>query len=134
MADGYSKLLTYIVEHQILQNDSRESELEAPATRDVDVEIAEVAEDRREDARRLAPYFADGLRQALQNNGRIVVDDRDERGNGIADAFARFLVTPSLATSVSEEIGEDHYRYTFDIDLAKVREIAQRAGVDLADA
>jgi hydroxylamine reductase (hybrid-cluster protein) len=132
MADGYSKLLTYIVEHEITRNESRESEIEATATRDVDAEIAGVVRDLREDADRLAPYFAEGLRRALTGNGRVVVDDTDEQGNGIADAFARFLVRANLATSESSEIGEEHYRYKFDVDLAKLREIANKAGVDLA--
>ena len=45
MADNYSKLLMYIVDHQIMSNESRESEIEATATRDVDAEIASVAQD-----------------------------------------------------------------------------------------
>src|SRR3954469_19267024 len=121
MANGYSKLLMYIVDHQIMSNESRESEIEATATRDVDAEIAGVAKDMREDADRLGPYFSEGLKRALAGNGRVVVDDTDQQGNGIADAFARFLVRANLATSESSEVAEGHYRYTFDVDLAKLR-------------
>jgi|SRR6476659_6684403 hypothetical protein len=134
MADNYSKLLMYIVDHQIMSNESRESEIEATATRDVDAEIASVAQDMHEDAERLGPYFSEGLRRALAANGRVEVVDTDQQGNGIADAFARFLVRANLATSESSEIDEGHYRYTFDVDLARLRDIAAKAGVDLASA
>jgi hypothetical protein len=131
MADDYQKLLQYIVEHQVMSSDSRESELDATASRDVNAEIALVAEDRRSDAQRLAPYFVEGMRRAVAGGGHLTVDDTDTTGNGIADAFARFLVTTNLATSESTEIGEGHYRYNFDLDMTKLTEIAGRAGVSL---
>lgn len=131
MPVDYDKLLRYIVSHQVMSSDSRESELAATATRDVNAEIASVAEDRRSDAQRLAPYFAAGLQRAIASGGHLEVDDTDPQGNGIADAFARFLVTTELASSESTSIGQGHYRYVFDIDMAKLGEIAQRAGVEL---
>lgn len=132
MAEGYSKLLMYIVENLLMPSESRESQIEATANRDVEGEIAGEASDLRADAQRLAPYFSEGLRRAIAGGGRVVVDDRDPQGNGIADAFARFLVTANIATSESSEISDGHYRYKFDVDLAKVRDIAQKAGVELA--
>ena len=62
------------------------------------------------------------------------MDDTDPTGNGIADAFARFLVSANLATSQSIEIGEDHYRYTFDLDWPAIQSLAANAGVDLDQA
>jgi hypothetical protein len=134
MADNLDKILMYIVDHQLMQSDSRESQIEATATRDVEAEIEGVAQDRHTDAERLAPYFAEGLRQALANGGKLIVNDTDPRDNNIADAFARFLVTPNLATSESHEIGEGHYQYNFNVDLAKLNEIARQAGVTLQGA
>lgn len=131
MADNYSKLLAYIIDHQIMSNESRESEIEATANRDVSAEIASVVKDMHEDAERLGPYFSEGLKRALAGNGRVVVDDTDQVGNGIADAFARFLVRSNLATSESSEVGEGHYRYTFDVDVARLKEIASKAGMVL---
>jgi hypothetical protein len=131
MADGYEKLLMYIVDHLVMSSESRDSEIEAPASRDVEAEIAGVAEDQRADAKRLAPYFAEGLRRAIAGNGHLEVQDTDDDGNGIADAFARFLVTTNLATSSSTEIGNDHYTYSFDVDLPKLNEIARLAGTTL---
>lgn len=134
MADGFDRLLMYIVEHDLLKSDTRESEMEATATRDVEAEIAGVAQDRRDDAEKLAPYFADGLKKAMANAGRVVVDDTTPEGNNIADAIARFLVTTNLATSESSELSDGHYRYTFDVDLARVSEIAGRAGANIQGA
>jgi hypothetical protein len=131
MAEDYDKLLKYIVANQVMSTDTRVSELEATASRDVDAEIAEVAADRRSDAQRLGPYFVEGLRKAVAGGGHLTVDDTDSTGNGIADAFARFLVTTNLATSESTDIGNGHYRYQFDLDMAKLRDIAARAGVEL---
>jgi len=131
MAQDYEKLLQYIVAHQVMSSDSRESELDATASRDVNAEIALVAEDRRGDAQRLSQYFVEGMRRAVAGGGHLTVDDTDAMGNGIADSFARFLVTTDLATSESSEIGQGHYRYDFDLDMARLKEIAGRAGVDL---
>ena len=134
MADGTDKLLMHIVEHMVMQAESRTAQLEATAVQDVPAELQSIAEDQRGDAARLGQYFAAGLRLAAANNGVVTVDDTDQMGNGIADAFARFLVVPNLATSSSEEIGDGHYRYTFEIDWTRLSEVAQRAGVDLRAA
>jgi hypothetical protein len=134
MADELRRLLNYIVENPVMESESREAELAATAVQDVRGEIAGITEDQRADAARLAPYFEEGIRRASREGGRVVVDDTDSIGNGIADAFARFLVTIDLATSQSEEIGDNHYRYTFELDWERLRRISQRAGVDLDTA
>lgn len=133
MASGLRRLLNYIVENPVMESESREAELAAPATRDVAEEIESINEDHRADAEKLAPYFEEGIKRAARTHGKITVEDTDPTGNGIADAFARFLVTVNLATSQSEEIGDNHYRYTFEIDWPRFNRIAQRAGVDLDD-
>ncbi len=128
MSDGYEKLLMYIVEHLVMSSERSDSEIEATASRDVEAEIAGVAKDQRADAQRLAPYFGEGLRRAIAGGGHLDVGDTDVEGNGIADAFARFLVTTDLATSSSTDMGNDHYKYSFDIDVEKLKEIARLAG------
>ena len=131
MAKGLHKLLNYIVENPLMRIESKEVLLEASATQDVEQEIVAISEDRRGDADRLADSFAEGIRRASQSGGKIVVDDTDPTGNSIADAFARFLVTVNLATSQSEDLGNNHYRYTFELDWPRLNTLAQRAGVDL---
>lgn len=131
MAKGLHKLLNYIVENPLMRIESKEVLLEASAMQDVEQEIVAISEDRRGDADRLADSFAEGIRRASQSGGKIVVDDTDPTGNSIADAFARFLVTVNLATSQSEELGNNHYRYTFELDWPRLNTLAQRAGVDL---
>jgi hypothetical protein len=132
MADALHTLLTYIVEHPLLQNESREAQIDATAVQDVDAEIQKISADERADAGRLAPAFAQGLRAAT--NGSLRVDDTTPEGNAIADAFARFLVAPGLATSTSEAISEGHFAYTFEVDWPRLRELGQRAGIDLDQA
>ncbi|MGA7729640.1 MAG: hypothetical protein WCD37_00060 [Chloroflexia bacterium] len=134
MANELRRLLTYVVENPVMEIEKREAELNATAVQDVVEEIAEINEDQRADAARLAPYFEEGLKRAAREGGKVTVDDTDTMGNGIADAFARFMVTTGLATSQSQEIGENHYRYTFELDWERLRRIAQRAGIDLDSA
>lgn len=134
MADNLEKLLNFIVERPLKQNEAREAELDASAAQDVPAELGAIAEESRTQAARLAPSFADGLRLAAQSGGRVVVDDTDPRGNDIADAFARFLVTTGLATSQSTDLSEGHYRYTFDVDWPRMQSLAGHAGIVLDDA
>src|SRR6476646_1323559 len=112
MADELEKLLYYIVEHPIMQVEIQEAQLDAPANQDVRAEIAAQAKTQRDHAGRLAPYFARGLRMAA--HGPVVVDDTDPEGNQVADALARYLVIPDLATSQSTALSDSSYRYTFD--------------------
>lgn len=134
MADTITKLLDLIVERPLMQNEALEAERDASAVQDVPAEIGAIAEESRTQAARLAPSFADGLRLAAQSGGRVVVDDTDPRGNDIADAFARFLVTTGLATSQSSDLSEGHYRYTFDVNWPRLQALAQSAGINLDDA
>jgi hypothetical protein len=134
MADDLRRLLNYIVENPVMQLESRTAQLEAAATQDVPAEIRSISDDHKADANRLAPFFEQGMRLAAANNGRVTVDDTDPTGDGIADAFARFLVASNLATSQSSDLGTGHYRYTFDLDWPALQVLAGRAGVDLDQA
>ena len=132
MADNLKKLLLYIVQHPVLQNEQREAELDATAVQDVAGEVRAIAQDHQDDANQRAPYFASGLK--LATKGPVVVEDTDPEGNAIADAFARYLVAPDLATSQGEQLSEGHFRYTFEVDWPRLHEVARRAGVDLDSA
>ncbi len=132
MANGLEKLLMAIVNGTIMRDESREAQLDATAVQDVGAEVRAIAQDHREDARRLAPYFAEGLRRAAQ--GPLVVDDTEPEGNAIADALARYIVAPDLGTSRSTPIGENHFRYTFEIDWPRLQQIAAGNGIDLQAA
>ena len=131
MADVLDKLLMYIVEHPVMESESLGAEISASATQDVHQEIVSIGEEQRQDASRLAGYFAEGIRRAARNGGKVSVDDTDPTGNGIADVFARFLVTVNLATSSSRDLPNGHYSYEFDLNWPRLKAIAQRAGVDL---
>jgi hypothetical protein len=133
MADDLHRLLIYIVEHPILQDETREAQLDATAVQDVQAEIAAVSQEQRQHAERLAPYFAQGLRMAgsQRSSGPLVVDDTTEEGGLIADAFARYLVSPDLAASQGEPISDTNFRYTFEVNWMLLSEVARRAGIDL---
>ncbi|MEP6774521.1 MAG: hypothetical protein ABJA50_02910 [Chloroflexota bacterium] len=131
MADPLDKLLMYIVEHPIMDAESRGAEITASATQNVRDEIVSIGEDQRQDAARLSPFFAEGIRRAARNGGHVTVDDTDPMGNGIADAFARFLVTVNLASSSSRDLPNGHYSYDFELNWPQLKASAQRAGVDL---
>lgn len=131
MASEIQKLLTYIVDNPVKEIEARDLELNASAVQDVTEEIQVLSDEQRADADRLAPFFEEGIRQAARSGGKLTVDDTDPTGNGIAEAFARFLVTTDLATSQSEDLSENHYRYTFELNWDRLKRIAQRAGVDL---
>src|ERR1700712_1405898 len=112
MADALDKLLMYIVEHPLKDVESKDAEISATAVQDVDEEIVSISDGQKQDAARLSGYFAEGIRRAAANGGKITVDDTDPTGNGIADAFARFLVTLNLATSTSKDLSAGHYSYS----------------------
>jgi hypothetical protein len=132
MADDLRALLLYIVDNTLKETDSEVAQINATAVQDVPREVQERDDDQRRDAERLSPAFATGLRMATA--GPVVVEDTDSEGNAIAEAFARYLVTPGLATSESEAIAGGHFRYRFDVDWQRLREIAKQANVDLDGA
>lgn len=131
MAEGARQLLRYIARNLVFPVDAKDAQLEASATQDVPAELEALSGANIGDAERLAPYFEHGLALARQSGGTITVDDTDPEGNGIAEAFARFLVVPKLATSQSTELSEGHYRYTFEVDLARLDQIARQAGIEV---
>ncbi|MEA2574672.1 MAG: hypothetical protein QOH93_1970 [Chloroflexia bacterium] len=114
-----------------MRSEQLDAERNATAVQDVEQEMGGIAEDSRNHAERLGSAFAQGLRAAAQAGGPLVVDDTNPAGNDIADAFARFLVTTNLASSQSSDLSEGHYRYSFEVNWPRLREVAAGAGVDL---
>ncbi|MEO5952302.1 MAG: hypothetical protein ABIQ44_07545, partial [Chloroflexia bacterium] len=97
MANELQKLLSFIVDNTVKESETKELELNATAVQDLDEEIVGITADHRADADRLSPFFEEGIRQAARGGGKVTVDDTDTMGNGIAEAFARILVTTNLA-------------------------------------
>jgi hypothetical protein len=141
MADQPRKLLDYIVRHFVLHDELVSIDLDASASDAGDA----IEMDKREAVQReltrandLAAAFADGLVRA--NNARsigqeeITLDDRDPVQNQIADAMIQFLVSHQLAASRSEPTTDYHYVYYIAVDWERLREVADQAGVDLAQA
>jgi hypothetical protein len=129
MADELRRLLDYIIDHPIAHVESVEAQLDASAVQNVPAEIAANLAAQKGHAKGLAPYFAKGLREAA--GGPLVVEDTTSEGNLIAEAFARYLVSPGLATSQSASIADSNYRYTFEVDWPLLEGMARQAGIDL---
>lgn len=129
MADDLRRLLDYIIDHPILHDETVEAQLDASASEDVPAEIAASVASQKARVAELGPFFSKGLRQAA--GGPLVVEDRDPEGNMIAEAFARYLVAPGLATSQSEPVSDTNYRYTFEVNWPLLRGVAQQEGIDL---
>jgi hypothetical protein len=129
------------VRHFVLHDELVSIDLDASASDAGDA----IEMDKREAVQReltrandLAAAFADGLVRA--NNARsigqeeITLDDRDPVQNQIADAMIQFLVSHQLAASRSEPTTDYHYVYYIAVDWERLREVADQAGVDLAQA
>ena len=129
MASNLQDLLMYIVEHPLRQVETRSAQLDASAVQDVAAEIAAVTHEQKKAAERVAPAFAEGLRKAAR--GPLTVDDTSPDGNMIAEAFARYMIPTELATSQSVELPAGGFRYTFEVNWARLREVSKEAGVDL---
>ena len=89
-------------------------------------------------ANTLAEPFEDGLlsawRRKLRGGTELMLDDRDERENSIADALVQLLVRFDLATSRSEETDRLQYTYYISIDWDRVFALADAADIDLRGA
>jgi hypothetical protein len=141
LADESRKLLDYIVRHFVLHDELVSIDLDASASDAGD----SIEMDKREAVQReltraddLAAAFADGLARANQARAsgqeEITLDDRDPVQNQIADAMIQFLVSHHLAASRSEPTTEYHYVYFIAVDWDRLREAADQAGVDFAQA
>jgi hypothetical protein len=141
LADEPRKLLDYIVRHFVLHDELVAIDLDASASD----HGAEIEMDKREAVQRelarandLAASFAEGLARANQarSSGQeeITLDDRDPVQNQIADAMIQFLVSHQLAASRSEPTGDYHYVYYVAVDWDRLREVADEASIDLAQA
>ena len=135
MADDLRKLLdhivrTYIVRDELISIDQEASASDRGAAIESDKKRAMRRElDRADD---LAEAFSRGVGRS--NSGVIVLDDRNQEENQMADALIHFLVRTDLATSRSIETEPNHYRYQIMINWPKLETVARDAGVDLNHA
>ena len=135
MADDLRKLLdhivrTYVVRDELVAIDQEASASDGGAAIESDKRRAVRREfDRADD---LAEAFSRGV--ARSQSGLIVLDDRNQEENEIADALIHFLVRTDLATSRAVETEPQHYRYRILINWPKLEEVARDAGIDLEHA
>lgn len=141
MADDVRKLLDYIVNHYVVRDEVKSIDLDAPPREPADVIEAdkrEVARREQERADALADPFAHGLARAYQRAGigghEVVLDDRNEEENRMADALIRFLVSHDLAASRTEETEPRQYTYYIQVDWDRMDAVAREAGINIERA
>ena len=138
MADGLERLLHYLVEREIVRQDEKNVQLTASPREPGETVVADqqIAREReRQRVAELGPAFGEGLRRAYAARragvDHLVLDDRRNDENAIADALVQFLVRPDLAASHSEQTEPNHYRYHFTSDWPQLAALAVEAGIDL---
>jgi hypothetical protein len=141
LADEPRKLLDYIVRHFVLHDELVSIDLDASASdagAAIELDKREAVQRELTRANDLAAAFADGLARADKARAlgqeEITLDDRDPVQNQIADAMIQFLVSHQLAASRSEPTTDYHYVYHVAVDWDRLREVANEAGVDFAQA
>jgi hypothetical protein len=141
LAGESRKLLDYIVRHFVLHDELVSIDLDASASEagdEIEMNKREAVQRERARADELADAFADGLVRANRARARgqaeIELDDRDPVHNRVADAMIQLLVSHHLASSRSEPTKEYHYVYYIAVDWDRLGEVANEAGVDLAEA
>jgi hypothetical protein len=135
VADDLRKLLDHIVRTYVVRDELVSIDQEASAS-----DHGESIESDKKRAMRRELDRADDLAEAFSrgvgrsNLGVIVLDDRNQEENQMADALIHFLVRTDLATSRSIETEPNHYRYQIMINWPKLETVAREAGVDLNNA
>jgi hypothetical protein len=135
VADDLRKLLDHIVRTYVVRDELVSIDQEASASdRGSAIESDKRRAVRREFDRAddLAEAFSRGI--ARSRSGLIVLDDRNQEENQIADALIHFLVRTDLATSRAVELEPQHYRYRILINWPKLESVARDAGIDLNNA
>lgn len=135
MADDLRKLLDHIVRTYVVHDELVAIDQDASASDRGD----EIESDKKRAVRRefdradeLGDAFSRGVSRS--QSGLIVLDDRNQEENQMADALIHFLVRTDLATSRAVETEPQHYRYRIIINWAKLTDVARDVGVDLEHA
>ncbi|MDI3340056.1 MAG: hypothetical protein QJR03_05945 [Sphaerobacter sp.] len=135
MADDLDRLLRYIVNHYIAQEELKDVERDATSVGDLAASQRRALREEEQRVEALAGPFREGLlraRAARQAGGNAIsLDDRDPLENLIADAMIHFLVSPGMATSTTRETEPMHYIYTIAVDWERLLGVARQARVDL---
>ncbi len=141
VADEVRRILNHIVTNYVVRDEVRAIDRDAPNITDGDaIETDKIEAIRREEdrAHHLAASFEEGLRRAwhrlTMGGHEIVLDDRNQDENRIADALIQLLVRFDLAASRTEQTGPMHYTYYISVDWDRLRVVAAEAHVNLDGA
>ena len=141
MIDEVRRVLEFIVNQYVVRDEVRTIDRDAsviPDGQSIEVDKQQAVRRESEHANALAEPFNAGLLLAWQRASRggieLLLDDRIERENAIADALIQFLVRFDLATSRTEETDPLHYTYYITVNWDRLFGLAASNDVDLRGA
>lgn len=140
MNRGMRDLLDHIVEHYADEDNERRIDLDANAELsgdEIEADKAVAADRERGAAVDLGEAFERGLvyawEQARDGQPTITLDDRDPEQDAMASALISWLVRFNLASSGSQDLGDQHYAYDITVDWDRLGEVAAASGRRLED-
>ena len=141
MIDEVRRVLEFIVNQYVVRDEVRTIDRDAsviPDGQSIEVDKQQAVRRESEHANALAEPFNTGLLLAWKRASRggieLLLDDRIERENSIADALIQFLVRFDLATSRTEETDPLHYTYYITVNWDRLFGLAAANDIDLRGA
>ena len=138
MIDDVQRVLEFIVNHYVVRDEVLTIDRDAsivPDGRSIEVDKQHAVRREADHAHSLAEPFNTGLLLAWRRKSlggtELLLDDRNDRENAVADALIQFLVRFDLATSRTEETDPLHYTYYLTVDWDKLFDLASSIDSDL---
>ncbi|MEJ7838939.1 MAG: hypothetical protein WKF81_08990 [Thermomicrobiales bacterium] len=141
MIDEVRHLLEFIVRNYVVRDEVRTIDRDAsiiPDGKSIEEDKQHAVRRESDHARALGDRFEDGLVMAWHRYSRggveLLLDDRNEADNAVADALIQLLVRFDLATSRTEETDPLHYAYYVTVDWDRLYTLATAQGIELRGA
>lgn len=141
MIDEVRHLLEFIVKHYVVRDEVLTIDRDAsiiPDGKSIEEDKQLAVRRESEHANALGDSFETGLLKAWRRSSRggveLLLDDRVEQENAIADALIQLLVRFDLATSRTEETDPMHYTYYVAVDWNRLFDLATTLDLDLRRA
>jgi hypothetical protein len=139
--DEVRRVLEFIVSQYVVRDEVRTIDRDAsviPDGQSIEVDKQHAVRRESDHANALAEPFNTGLvlawRRASRGGIELLLDDRIEQENEIADALIQFLVRFDLATSRTEETDPLHYTYYITVNWDRLFDLAALNDIDLRGA
>ena len=141
MIDEVRRVLEFIVSQYVVRDEVRTIDRDAsviPDGQSIEADKQQAVRRESDHANALAEPFNSGLilawRRASRGGVELLLDDRIQQENAIADALIQFLVRFDLATSRTEETDPLHYTYYISVNWDRLFHLAASNDIDLRGA